>query len=286
MPGEIFRALRWASRPSSGLISGPEMLTRQCLARSMATEAQAQPSTANLTTEIPVQAQWPTRKVHVMTYDFLTMEPKSLAQYKENQLSMPLRKDILHRAIVFEGDNTRQGTASAKWRDEVHGSHRKMAPQKGTGRARVGDKQSPIRRGGGVAHGPHPRDFGTDLPRKIYDKAWRIALSYRYKKEQLTVIDNQISVPTDSTPHLMRNILQAHGWDRKHGLLTFITEREDLDLAAKFADAQHVRIRNMQNLDVKNLLETKRLVIEKGALDWILRRHSSDLTGRLARAMY
>ncbi|RAL64800.1 hypothetical protein DID88_001397 [Monilinia fructigena] len=96
-----------------------------------------------------------------------TMEPVRFESYPSKHLYLPLRRDLLHRAVVFEGDNTRQGTASSKTRWDVHGSHRKIRPQKGTGGARLGWRQSPLIVGGGKSFGPHPRDFGTDLPRKI-----------------------------------------------------------------------------------------------------------------------
>ncbi|KAJ5690122.1 50S ribosomal protein L4 [Penicillium macrosclerotiorum] len=283
---ETLRALRLLSRSSGGLLSGAENATRRCLVRSMATEAQANPATSpNLANSSPL-APWDT-PVTVMTYTFPSMEPAQLVNYTQKQLNMPIRKDILHRAVVYEGDMTRQGTASTKWRDEVHGSHRKLLPQKGSGRARVGDKQSPIRKGGGVAHGPHPRDFSTDLPGKIYDQAWRIALSYRFQRGELVVIDNKISLPEDSTPFLMQKILEGNGWSTKKGRSTFITEEVDDDLFWKISKLnRYATIMDRNDVDVKNLLETSRLIIERTALDRIFKAHSRDLDIKPAKARY
>ncbi|KAJ5527346.1 50S ribosomal protein L4 [Penicillium frequentans] len=282
---EALRSLRLLSRTSGGLLSGSENVTRRCLVRSMATEAQANASsTPNVTRSSPAPWDLP---VSVMTYNFPSMEPASLVEYSQKQLQMPMRKDILHRAIVYEGDMTRQGTASTKWRDDVHGSHRKLITQKGSGRARVGDKQSPIRRGGGVAHGPHPRDFSTDLPAKVYDQAWRTALSYRFSRGELIVIDNTISLPHDSTPFLLQNILLANGWSARKGRSTFITEKVDEELFDKVSKLhRYATIMDRSDVDVKNLLETSRLIIEKTALDRILKEHSRDLLSRPAKALY
>lgn len=215
------------------------------------------------------------------------MEPIRLAEYSPRHLQMPLRKDILHRAIVYEGDKSRAGTASTKWRDEVRGSGRKIQPQKGTGRARVGDKKSPIRRGGGVAFGPKPRDFSTDLPRKVYDQAWRIALSYRYSCGQLIVVDDKMSLPEDASPWFMKHFFQAHRWGRNHGRSTLITDVVDDDLFAAIQELpQDARILERSDVDVKDLLETGRLIIEKKALDNILWSHSKDLVAQPARAKY
>ncbi|KAJ5719341.1 50S ribosomal protein L4 [Penicillium malachiteum] len=285
MPGsEVLQSLRLLSRSSRGLLAGSENVTRQCLTRSMATEAQVNASTFTPTESSP--APWD-RPVSVMSYNFPSMEPVRLLEYSQKQLQMPIRKDLLHRAVVYEGDMTRQGTASTKWRDDVHGSHRKLFAQKGSGRARAGDKQSPIRRGGGVAHGPHPRDFSSGLPAKVYDQAWRTALSYRYSRGELIVIDNKISLPEGSTPYLMENILKANGWSTKHGRSTFITETVNKELFEKVSKLhRYATIMDRADVDVKNLLETSRLIIEKEALDRIFSVHSRDLNSRPASASY
>ncbi|KAJ5713198.1 50S ribosomal protein L4 [Penicillium malachiteum] len=285
MPGsEVLQSLRLLSRSSRGLLAGSENVTRQCITRSMATEAQANAFTFPSTESS--SAPWD-RPVSVMSYNFPSMEPVRLLEYSQKQLQMPIRKDLLHRAVVYEGDMTRQGTASTKWRDDVHGSHRKLFAQKGSGRARTGDKQSPIRRGGGVAHGPHPRDFSSGLPAKVYDQAWRTALSYRYSRGELIVIDNRISLPEGSTPYLLEKILRANGWSTKNGRSTFITEIVNAELFDKMSKLNRfATIMNRTDVDVKNLLETSRLIIEKEALDRILSGHSRDLNSRPASASY
>ncbi|CAG8122373.1 unnamed protein product [Penicillium olsonii] len=280
MPTNDFvRSLKLLSRSSGGLMSGPKQVTQRCLTRSMATEAQSTtPVVSQDIHDVPTATrpggQTP---VQVMTYQWPDLRPKRLIHYSKRLLDMPVRHDILHRAVIFEADGTRQGTASTKWRDDVHGSHRKLYAQKGSGRARAGDKQSPVRRGGGVAHGPHPRDFSTDLPRKIYDQAWRIALSYRLSRGELIVVDSNINMRPDGTPYYLENILRAHDWHGK-GRSTFIT----LQPSEAFTDAvekypRHARHLTTEDLDVKDLLETSRLVIERDALHKILLAHTTDL---------
>ncbi|KAL5366078.1 50S ribosomal protein L4 [Aspergillus floccosus] len=284
MPGsDALRAVRWLTRSSGGLLSGSETTTQRCLAKSwtrtMATEAQ--------TTETSSRPAWSPQPVKATTYSFPSMEPLRFVEYPQNHLLMPLRKDLLHRAVVYEGDMTRQGTASTKWRADVHGSNRKLYPQKGTGRARVGDKKSPIRKGGGVAFGPHPRDFSTELPRKIYDQAWRTALSYRYKRGQLIIIDNEISIPEDATPHLIQDIFKVNCWGREYGRSTLITDQLDEGLFETVRQVgEHAKILDRGDVDVKDLLETGRLIIEKAALDRMLAQHSRDLNQKPAKALY
>ena len=232
-------------------------------------------------------AKWTPDPVMATTYSFPSMEPVRFVNYHRDHLHVPLRRDILHRAIVYEGDITRQGTASTKWRSEVHGGNRKLYSQKGLGMARAGDKKSPVRRGGGVAFGPHPRDFSTDLPRKIYDKAWRIALSYRYKRGQLIIIDEDIAIPQDATPYLIKNIFRANQWGQSCGRSTLITESLDKHLFSTVQKVgKHAKILHLEDVDVKDLLETGRLIIEKKSLDKILRSHSKDISMKAAVAKY
>lgn len=224
-------------------------------------------------------------------YSFPTFEPLRYANYPQNHLLLPLRRDILQRAIVFEGDNSRQGSANTKWRDEVHGSNRKMRPQKGTGRARMGDKKSPLIKGGGVAFGPKPRDFSTKLPRKIYDLAWRTALSYRYQKGQLIIVqkflDDEISGWRWMKKFLDWNDLAKGGSmivTRKPAaaLRTALLAGKDLPRSKRVPGMT----KSEDDVDVKDLLTYERLVIEKRALDSILQLHSSDLVTSRPAAIY
>ena len=195
---------------------------------------------------------------------------------------MPLRRDLLHRAVIYEGDSHRKGTASTKWRGEVHGSNRKIQPQKGTGRARVGDKKSPIRKGGGVAHGPKPRSFATGLQRKVYDQAWRTALSYRYRKGELIILDDEISWRKGATERLLNSFFEANRYGKGHGRSMLVADTIDPHLGGAMKRiGEHGLIKDIEDVDVKDLLETGRIVIERQALDALLVAHSSDILSKV-----
>ncbi|KAJ8602744.1 hypothetical protein MRB53_042371 [Persea americana] len=144
-------------------------------------------------------------------HSFPHLQPVSRFQMPTSLLEAPLRKDILHRAVIYERDGMRQGTASTKTRGEVSGSTRKVRPQKGSGQARLGDRTSPMLRGGGRAHGPKPRDFSTELPRKVYYMAIRNAISYLFKGNSLVVVDGEIDFPSHKTA-LAVHFLESHGF--------------------------------------------------------------------------
>jgi large subunit ribosomal protein L4 len=213
------------------------------------------------------------------------MEPLRFESYSAKHLYLPLRRDILHRAVIFEGDMTRQGTASTKTRYEVHGSHRKIRPQKGSGKARLGTRQSPSIRGGGKTFGPHPRDFATGLPRKMYDLAWRTALSYRYRKGDLIICENgmEIEYPEGG---FVKEIFRYNRWGNEHGRSLVITQNHTVNLFEALSQVgEHGRALRQEQVDVKDLLEMGRIIIEKKALDTILEERQTDLVRTAARAL-
>ncbi|KAF5632572.1 ribosomal YML6 mitochondrial [Fusarium tjaetaba] len=271
--------------------------------RSMATEVSpkntAEPKSPNTTQGI-LESWKPITTVPVTVHAFPSLEPTSLERWDVNHLYLPLRRDLLHLAVVYEGDNTRQGTASTKTRYDVHGSHRKMRPQKGTGRARMGTKQSPINRGGGKVFGPHPRDFGTSLTRKVYDKAWRTALSYRYRKGDLIVCEDgmDLVLPTDYElvagkylkdglkeaylKRYMTGVLGNLGLGRASGRTLFVTgNRREALFGAMEQLPWEGRALDLQDVDVKDLLETGKVVLERSVLKEMIKKHQSDLVSRV-----
>ncbi|KIW59843.1 50S ribosomal protein L4 [Exophiala xenobiotica] len=250
-------------------------------------------ASSSSTTSTPTQS--PSSSTHSYTlespvlktlYSWPDLEPQRFAWYKPQYLDAPMRRDILHRAVIFEADATRQGTASTKWRFDVHGSNRKLYAQKGTGRARVRDKKSPIRRGGGVAFGPKPRDFSSELQRKVYGQAFRIALSYRHRKGELVVLDNGIQLPSeDIGARWLNNVFEANNWGNEHGRSLLVTNtlesREPRIFEEMDQIGEHGVLKDIQDVDVKDLLETGRVVIEKDALFRLLTKYLDHMPQNL-----
>lgn len=97
--------------------------------------------------------------------------------------------DVLHQVVTAQLAAARRGTASSKTRGEVRGGGRKPWRQKGLGRARHGSIRSPQWTGGGVAHGPKPRDYSQSTPKKMKRLALRSALSARASEEAVKVVE-------------------------------------------------------------------------------------------------
>jgi len=114
---------------------------------------------------------------------------------------LPVNEDLIWYAINNELANRRQGSASTKDRGEVHGSNAKPYKQKGTGRARRGDKKSPILVGGGVIFGPKPRDYSYSIPKKAKRQALKTILSLKAQSDTLKIIED-FSIESGKTKDL------------------------------------------------------------------------------------
>jgi large subunit ribosomal protein L4 len=108
----------------------------------------------------------------------------------EAVFGLPYNEDVVWYAINNELANKRQGNASTKGRSEVHGSNAKPYKQKGTGRARRGDKKSPVMVGGGVVFGPKPRDYSWSMPKKAKRLAIKTILSLKAQSDSLKIIED------------------------------------------------------------------------------------------------
>ena len=114
---------------------------------------------------------------------------------------LPVNEDVIWYAINNELANKRQGNACTKDRGEVNGSNAKPYKQKGTGRARRGDKKSPLLVGGGVIFGPKPRDYSYTIPKKAKRLAMKSILSLKVQSDTLKIIED-FSVDSGKTKDL------------------------------------------------------------------------------------
>jgi len=159
----------------------------------------------------------------------------------------------------------RQGTNKTKERSEVRGSGRKLYRQKGTGNARVGDAQSPIRRGGGRAHGARPRDYSHNLNQKEKRLARRSALSYKAEDGGIRVIED-FSMERPSTRELadLLGLLDLN--DEKVLVATTEVEKE-IHLSAQ--NMPNVNVREVQSVNTVDILDANVVLFQEGALEWI-----------------
>jgi len=139
-------------------------------------------------------------------------------ELSEAIFGLPFNEAVVHQAMTRQLANRRQGTASTKTRGEVRGSTRKLYSQKHTGRARRGDKKSPLLRGGGVVFGPKPRLYQQALPKKMRRLALKCLLSAKIREENIKLVQ-ELNLEKPKTKEMI-NILSSLGVDSSALILT------------------------------------------------------------------
>jgi large subunit ribosomal protein L4 len=179
------------------------------------------------------------------------------------EIAKGVNKQLLHDVVVMYEANRRVGTARSRSRGEIVGSTKKLYKQKGTGRARMGPKRTPIRRGGGHAFAKVPRDWSYRLPRKAVKLATRMALLSKFQDNQVTVVDS-FSM-TEPKTKVVVGALKALGLQDKTCLLA--VEGNDVNLVKSARNLQDVAVSPASDLNAYVLLRQRQLVVTKGALD-------------------
>jgi large subunit ribosomal protein L4 len=170
---------------------------------------------------------------------------------------------IVHRALVRQQANARQGNACTKTRSEVRGGGRKPWRQKGTGRARAGSIRSPLWRGGGVIFGPKPRDYEVKMNRKERRLALRTALQSR-AAEIIVVEDFTDKLPRPKTKELMEAIARW-GVKPESKILLILPQKEEMVyLSAR--NVAKLQIMWADQLNIFDLLNADQIVTTASAL--------------------
>ncbi|WP_298613668.1 50S ribosomal protein L4 [uncultured Thermosynechococcus sp.] len=170
---------------------------------------------------------------------------------------------IVHRALVRQLANARQGTVSTKTRAEVRGGGRKPWRQKGTGRARAGSIRSPLWRGGGVIFGPKPRDYSQKMNRKERRLALRTALMSRVE-DLIVVQDFAEHLPRPKTKELV-TALQRWGIEPEQKVLLLVEDVAEM-VALSARNVPTLKLLRADQLNVFDLLYADRIVATTGAI--------------------
>jgi large subunit ribosomal protein L4 len=174
---------------------------------------------------------------------------------------VPFNNAVVHQAMVKQRADSRQGTHDTKTRGEVSGSGKKMFSQKHTGEARAGDKRSPTRRGGGVAFGPHPRDYTKAIPKKMRRLALKCLLSAKANEGALKILD-AFSFEAPKTKAMMK-VLDALELDSTALLVTSVPEQNVIISARNIPG---IKTLPANTLNVVDLLSYKALVMTEDAV--------------------
>ncbi len=183
----------------------------------------------------------------------------------------PFGGRVLYRtlkdAVVNYQNNQRQGTASTRGRSEVRGSNKKPYRQKHTGRARAGDRKSPIWRGGGTVFGPKPRDWSYHPPRKFRRVALRTALAGKLMDDEVVVVD--LGSFASPSAKAARKVLADLGSPRRALL---VLAQHDENVWKSFRNFPGVTVRTAADLCAHDVVAGGLVLIEAPALEALAQR--------------
>ncbi|MEA5453478.1 50S ribosomal protein L4 [Sinomonas sp. JGH33] len=181
------------------------------------------------------------------------------AEIFDVQTNVPL----LHQVVVAQLAAARQGTHKVKNRGEVSGAGRKPFKQKGTGRARQGSVRAPHMTGGGVVHGPTPRDYSQRTPKKMKAAALRGALSDRARNGRIHVVESLAGGEKPSTKGALATLKSIT--DRKNILV--VLERAEENAALSVRNLPEVHALYADQLNTYDVLVSDDVVFTKAAFD-------------------
>jgi large subunit ribosomal protein L4 len=173
---------------------------------------------------------------------------------------------VVHRALMRQMSNARQGNASTKTRSEVRGGGRKPWRQKGTGRARAGSIRSPLWRGGGVIFGPKPRDFSIQMNRKERRLALRTAFASRID-DMIVVEDFGSQLQRPKTKELVNAIARWGAEPDKRVLLIYSESNQNLYLSAR--NIANVKVFSANTINIYDILHADKIIVTASAIDKI-----------------
>jgi large subunit ribosomal protein L4 len=185
---------------------------------------------------------------------------------------------LIHQVVVAQRAAARQGTHSTKTRGEVSGGGRKPYKQKGTGRARQGSIRAPQFAGGGVVHGPQPRDYSQRTPKKMKAAALRGALSDRARAGRVHVVKDIVTGDTPSTKSALAAISALTGGRRA----LVVLERSDALAWKSLRNAADIHVLAVDQINTYDVLVNDDTVFTAGALDAFV---AGPSTGKQTKAV-
>jgi len=192
--------------------------------------------------------------ISVELYD-TQKKPVGKVELPERIFGGPVRRHLYYDVVKWQMARRRQGSASTKNRSSVRGGGKKPWRQKGTGRARVGTSRSPLWRGGGVIFGPHPRDYSSQLPRKVRKAAIRSALAEKLHENRLIVLAG-IELPRGRTKDFMQAMADL-GVDQA----LIVTNRDNVNLKLSSRNVKEFKVVPIEGLNLYDLLRFPTLIL-------------------------
>jgi len=179
-----------------------------------------------------------------------------------------INQNVLYQAVLMYRANRRRGTADTLTRGQVSGGGKKPWRQKGTGRARVSSIRSPLWRKGGVVFGPHFRDFGFELPRKIRIAALKSSLNAKLNENNLLIL-KELNIGSPKTKEAVK-ILSNLKLEKKNTLL--MLEKIDINTKRSFRNIGFFEIARASDTNAYQILAVQKLIVTLNALKVLAER--------------
>ncbi len=173
-----------------------------------------------------------------------------------------LNEPLIHEAVRSFLANRRAGTSATKTRGDVSGSGRKLWKQKGTGRARIASLRSPLWKGGGNAHGPQPRDWSYNLPKKMRKRAICSALSERLREGNLIIVD-EWKFDQGKT----KEFINALGTLKLDGKTLIVDSLKNAKPVLASRNVQTAKVVNSYGMNIYDLINHQKLVLTPQAVE-------------------
>src|SRR3989442_11470760 len=171
-------------------------------------------------------------------------------------LGVPLNEPLIHEAVRSFLANRRAGTSATKTRGDVEGAGRKLWRQKGTGRARIASLRSPLWKGGGNVHGPQPRDWSYNLPKKMRKRAMCAAISERLREGNLIIVDEwKFEQPKT------REFINTLGSLKLTGKTLIVDSLKNTNLMLASRNVQTTKVVNSYGVNIYDLMNHQKLVL-------------------------
>ncbi len=182
-------------------------------------------------------------------------------EISDKVFGVPFNEALVHQSVLRQQANARQGNASTKTRGNVSGSTRKLYKQKGTGSARAGSIKSPLRRGGGIVFGPHPRDYHQAMPKSMRRLALRCVLSAKLEDGEMKILE---SLKLDGIK--TKNVVGILGAMQVDKTTLVVTGESNVNLVKSARNLHGVKTLPANLLNVVDIISHNTLLIEVDAV--------------------
>ena len=186
----------------------------------------------------------------------LTSKEVGDIELPDTVFGVPLNEPLIHEAVRSFLANRRAGTSATKTRGDVSGAGRKLWRQKGTGRARIASLRSPLWKGGGNVHGPQPRDWSYNLPKKMRKRAMCAAISERLREGNLVIVNDwRLDAPKT------RDFINTLGTLKLTGKTLIVDSLKNTNLMLASRNVQTAKVVNSYGVNIYDLVNHQKLVL-------------------------